>query len=329
MQIQVYRLSASSYQNHQFFRAEKAKLESLRNVIYCESSSQIQPEIPLVLISNTHTILERLPENLLEQTALLIHPNSGHDNFKLSAIQKMKFPIILGNPIRRNAVVEYILACIFQHMTPIANHHYWSETRVWDRSLLTNKKILILGEGHIGSKISQILNLLSDNVITYDPYKIKRTNEEKDIQQEIIQYAIETDILILASSLNEHNQKIINKNILKKLSDQVLIINPARGSLVDEQDLCAFLEKNPKSYCYLDVFEEEPFKPGYLSEIKNLNKTSHIAGVYQSLNEDIINFEYEIIENFIKAYQENNIESFKHQFKSCLLENRIANNFII
>ncbi len=131
MKVQVYRTNSSSYQDGNFFREEKAALESIPGVSYIQSLSEFSKDSPFVLISNTHTVPSELPSELLDETVLWIHPNSGYDNFSKRFVEKSKFPIILGNPVRAAAVTEYILGCVFKHFTSVPNHAYWSEDRKW------------------------------------------------------------------------------------------------------------------------------------------------------------------------------------------------------
>jgi D-3-phosphoglycerate dehydrogenase len=118
MKYQVYRTNSSTYQDSEFFNNEKQELEKIDGVHYIKSLTEIDDEIPFILISNTHTVPEELPEILLDKTILMIHPNSGHENISKGFVRKMNFPIILGNPIRSHAVAEYILSCLFHRLYP-------------------------------------------------------------------------------------------------------------------------------------------------------------------------------------------------------------------
>ena len=112
----------------------------------------------------------------------------------------------------------------------------------------------------------------------------------------------------------------MNKSNINELNSECLILNPARGELFQEEELIHFLQKNPKSFAYLDVFEREPFAPGYGSQVSNLNKTSHIAGMYRRLNNDIISFEFLVIKDFIRRFQQNSLNEFKQDYAECILD---------
>lgn len=329
MNVQIYRTNASSYQDPSFFQKEKEALEKIEGVKYIKSLNEINNTDPFILLTNTHTKPENLAKVILDKTVLVIHPNSGHDNFPIDFIQNSNFPIVVGNPIRSHAVVEYTMSTLFHHFTKIENHLHWDEDRKWDRKLLRDQKVLILGHGHVGKTLSRSLDPLCAEVHIYDPHQHSEFNNPNFIKEYNNEMFDGVQLLILAASLNETSKHIINGEILKRLDSECIIINPARGPLIKEDDLIHYLQKNPNAFAYLDTFEEEPFKPGYLHDLKNINKTSHIAGVYNRLNKDIISFEYHIIKEYLDYCNNDNSQGFTNDYKECLLETRISQNILI
>lgn len=311
MQLQVYRTHSSSYQSSSFQEEEKSRLEQLEGVKYVSHLSEID-SLPTVLLTNTHTDPQELAQVLLEQTCLLVHPNSGRDNFSSSFVKSCSFPMIAGNPIRANAVCEYTLSCLFAHYTPIPHHIYWPAQRTWERKLIRDQKTLILGRGHIGTILQKTLEPLCAQVYVVDPKETKTSLEDPELQKDI-------DALIIATDLNSSTHGLIDHKFLRRLSDDALIINPARGNIIREQDLIIWLQKHPNAKAYLDVFESEPFDPGYLQDIPNLNKTAHIAGVYNRLNRDIIEFEYAVLKDFIQLYRSDSPDFFLAKYKDALI----------
>jgi D-3-phosphoglycerate dehydrogenase len=321
MNVQVYRTGASSYQNSKFLTHEQRILEKIPGVKYINSLKETQKDVPFILITNTHTNIEEIPEVILDKTILMVHPNSGHDNFPIDFIENAKFPIILGNPIRSHAVTEYIMSCIFKEITSIPKHSHWPESRSWNRKLLRDQRVLILGNGHIGKILNESLKALTKEITIFDPY----SNEQGVLNNWHEDIPTNQDILILAANSNHSNFHMVDKSFLSKLSPQNIIINPARGSLIKEEDLVQYLMKNQESKCYLDVFEQEPFKPGHLNDVANLNKTSHIAGVFEKLNHDIVSFEFLIIDDFLASLRNSSSDEFFKNYQECILVNTKEN----
>lgn len=316
MKLQVYRTASSSYQDSQFVIKEKRTLEKIKGVKYVQNLGEVEPNVPFVLITNTDTKPQQIAKSIVSKTALLIHPNSGHDNISLDFVKSHNFPIVLGNPIRANAVCEYALSCLFHHFTKIPHQRHWSQSRQWSRKLLREQKVLILGYGHIGKILHQSLSPLCREVKVYDPFSRANYFLENKWDESLFD---DVSVLLVAASLNPTSHHMINHNLLKKLAQENIIINISRGEIIKEVELVQYLQKNPRSFCYLDVFEKEPFPPGHLNELSNLNKTSHIAGNHDRINSDIISFEYIVINDFMTHFLNNTLSSFNDEYKECLL----------
>lgn len=317
MNVQVFRTSASSYQAPNFITKEQGILEKIRGVKYIKSLKEMSSEIPFVLITNSHSELSEVPETILEKTALVIHPNSGFDNLDQDLLRSYDIPVILGNPIRSHAVAEYILSCIFKEFSSVPNHSHWDNSRIWERKLLRDQSVLLLGHGHIGKILRQSLVHLTREIRCFDPYE-RSPGVINDWSDDL---ANNIDIVIVAASANKDNAEFVDNIIFNQISSEALIINAARGSLINEEHLKHFLKKNKTAKCYLDVFREEPFPPGQMSDLANLNKTSHIAGVFKKLNHDIISFEYLVLQDFVEALANDKLLEFKSNYAECLLSN--------
>ncbi|MBT3586657.1 MAG: hypothetical protein HN509_17235 [Halobacteriovoraceae bacterium] len=279
----IYRCNVSGYQAKDFKQQEKEYLNSISGLSY---SKEITPEINC-LITTSNTVIEELPKDLLSRLKLIIHPNSGYDNFAKHWVQQCQFPIILGNPIRAQAVAQYSLSCLFHSLQPPFRSN-WDPSRNWSRQLLKEKKILLLGNGHIGKIIEQALTALQANLSIYDPLKGKDLLDLEDV-----------DIVINAAALTPDNRNMINKDFLTKLSKNFILINGARGKHIVVGDLIEVLNERPKARAYLDVFQNEPFDEKIFSHLENIFLSSHTAGVYQTLDDEILSFEKTVLTDYL------------------------------
>lgn len=291
------RLDASSYHGANFFKQEERMAESFgmsyQAIHFSKqglaSFPNIPPQAKICLATNTHTPIELLPAQLLKQTTILLHANSGYDNFPPKWVQNQSFPIVVGNKIRAQAVTQYILTELLSYFNHIPSHQNWDSTRKWDRKLLDQQKILILGNGAIGSKLKASLFPLAKSITIYDPFQ----NKNFDLNSRLNEF----DIVIFACSLNESSYHLLNQKNIKFLKEDVFLINAARGPLIAEKPLLRFLMKNSHAYAVLDVFEEEPFATQF-HELENIKTTSHIAGVSCDLDQRIITFAEISLEKF-------------------------------
>lgn len=313
--FQLTRLNVSSYQDPNFLTREKDSLQSL-GLRYRLNQQEID-DSPLILLTNTHSTLANHP-TLLEKTKLIIHPNSGYDNLVNDYHLIKNIPTIIGHEIRAQAVAEWILSAFFEASIKRPVHHEWDTSRKWERTLLRNKEVVIFGGGHIGKIVEASLRALGIQTYMVDPYLdgIYKSYHDLPCKKYLA--------LIACCGLNEKNKEMFNNDLFSHLSFD-FFINGARGGLVNEEDLLDYLSKNHESYAYLDVFQTEPFIAGRWEKSHQVIRSSHIAGVYQELDSEIIRFEYQVLKDFLELSGIN----FNKKYHSQLLSSKFRDGVII
>ena len=138
-----------------------------------------------------------------------------------------------------------------------------------------NKTIGIIGFGNIGQEISALLRPFNTNVIFYDPYVESSQLGRKVKLDELFNCS---DVLVLSSKLTNKTAGLINKENLKKLKKDCLLINISRGQVINEEDVFKFVDLKKLNYLFLDVFETEPPQlVNYYTENNNINFSQHNA----------------------------------------------------
>jgi D-3-phosphoglycerate dehydrogenase len=312
MNYQVIRTHLSPYQSPHFTELEETLITKL-GLKYQTLESFRHEET--ILITNTHTALHKLPRGVLKNTKLIIHPNSGHDNFQNDLHLLEQIPVVIGHKIRAQAVAEYSIGAVFMHLLELPNHQTWRRERSWERQLLAGSNVWIFGHGHIGTIIADTLATLGMKVTVVDPYIQECPHRHllnwRDGNLE------EARVVIAAMSLNPTSLQLFNEEFFSRANPGLLFINGARGKLVHEESLRAFLLSHPEAYAYLDVFEEEPFKDHWIG-FPQVWKTSHIAGVEKNLDRRILSFEEEVLRDFLKL----KTDIFKTKYQKELLQNK-------
>ena len=301
--LTVKRTSTSPYFSPSFNELEFETLYPYVDIL--PSDSEVLTDI---LITNTHTNFDLLSHEQIENLKLVIHPNSGYDNFPIDFVKSLKAPIIIGSTIRAEGVSQYILSALFNHYSPISHHTEWDEQRKWPRKLLSDLKITIIGYGHIGKILHAVLSPIVSELTIYDPFQNFTQLNNKN-----------SDVVILACGLNLKSRHIINRNFLNAISESALIINAARGELIQTNDLINFLKANEEAFAVLDVFEKEPNNFFDFNELLNIKLTSHIAGVYKNIDLHTIKFETTVIKDFLEL---TNFD-FKNKYQKMILQNKL------
>jgi D-3-phosphoglycerate dehydrogenase len=279
-------------------------------VTFCDLN-QVELCRDLILITNTHTQLTEIPKSTLDKTRLIIHSNSGYDNFAHDFHLISNIPLIVGHRIRAQAVAEYIINCIFRAISELPQHLAWMKRRTWNRPLIRDQKILLFGFGHIGQIVTSTLLGLGAKVQVVDPFIEGHLHRWQDCE------VSNFNIIIVCCGLNKSSHHLFNEDFFSKAHPELIFINGARGKLVKETSLKQFILSHPKAQAFLDVFEQEPFDQSWDS-FPQVWKTSHIAGVYSDLDKAIIEFEEQAIMNFLKMDE----ASFKKFYHRELLQNK-------
>ncbi len=167
-----------------------------------------------------------------------------------------------GNTIAAAEHTIAMMLALSRHI-PIAN----SSTLLgkWERKKfvgneLYKKKLGVVGLGKIGAHVAKVANALGMEVYGYDPFVSKETIESfggKKVENlhEIVK---SVDAISLHMPLNDKTKNIINYDLMKNMRKNCIIINAARGGIINEIDLNKALNENLIFGAGLDVFEVEP-----------------------------------------------------------------------
>ncbi|HXH76319.1 MAG TPA: NAD(P)-dependent oxidoreductase [Bacteriovoracaceae bacterium] len=308
--FQVTRAHLSPYQHPDFMLRESALLESLPGIEY-RPMDNLHGEKEIILITNTHTRLKELSPALLKRTRMILHPNSGYDHFAEDHSLWKNIPTIIGHKIRAQAVAEYSLGCLFEGLLEIPQHIAWSKDRKWDRKLMQGLPVCVFGFGHIGKSVASTLKQLGMSVVMVDPFVEGCASSWKGFNLGKMQ------VVISCMSLNSTSRKLFNQDFFNNAHPELLFINGARGGLVDEKALREFLLTHPKAFAFLDVFEKEPFTDEWLG-FPQVWKTSHISGVHQNLDQGILDFEFEVLNDYLNIPE----TDFSIKYQRELLQNK-------
>lgn len=317
---QVIRTHTSPYQAADFHDLERKTLQNIAGVNY-RLLSEADINAPSILITNTHTQLNELPSELIKQTKLILHPNSGYDHFRAEHELWEDIPLVIGHEIRAQAVAEYSLSCLFQGKVELPQHLSWLKERTWERSLLSGSEVWIFGYGHIGKIIAQTLSALGVNITIIDPFTTSPYCHFNRWQEGNLKSA---QVVIAACSLNETSHHLFNQDFFQNVRGDLLFINGARGKLVEEKALKEFLPGHPEAFAFLDVFEKEPFGQEW-HHMPQVWKTSHIAGVTLDLDQKIIAFEVKVLNDFLHLSS----TEFGKKYKNELLQNKWQKGVLI
>jgi len=140
----------------------------------------------------------------------------------------------------------------------------------------------LIGLGRIGSRVAHVASALGMSVAAYDPYLSLKVARDDSIRlvSSLEALLASADIVSIHIPLTSETRDLINGDRLKQMKRGAILINTARGGIVNEQALLDALQSSQLSGAGLDVFETEPPPPNHPLLLRpDVLCTPHIAGV--------------------------------------------------
>jgi phosphoglycerate dehydrogenase-like enzyme len=164
----------------------------------------------------------------------------------------------------------------------------WRDSPFWDRWYsreLFRKQVGIIGASNVGRHVIKLLEPYDTTILLYDPFvseaEASKIGVSKFGLEELLPRA---NIVSLHAPANHSTYQMLNADRLAIMKDDALLINTARGSLIDEQALIVELQKG-RFFAFLDVTDPEPpALDSPLRTLPNVVVTPHIAGCIENCN---------------------------------------------
>ena len=210
----------------------------------------------------------------------------GYDSVDVEAATKAGIPVVITPGANNRSVAEHAVAMMFS----ISKNFSEAETEMrkgnWNirdakkAFELLDKKVGFIGLGAIGREAQKICKGIGMKTLGYDPYLSKEKMEEIGCTyfEDYHDMIKECDIVSIHVPLTESTKNLIAKKELESMKKTAVLINCARGGIVNEKDLIDALNNDVIAAAGTDVFEQEPPTPDNpLLKAKNLLISPHSA----------------------------------------------------
>ncbi len=203
------------------------------------------------------------------------------------------------------------ITCRAQELSEHVHNGKWvsSTIKAFQQDELTevyNKTFGIIGFGNIGRAVAKIANAFGMKVLVYNRtiYPEFETENLKFVNFETLLSS--SDIISLHCPLNENTSKIINEKAISKMKDGVILINTARGGILDENDVAKALKSGKIFALGADVVSFEPMREDNpLKGVKNAIITPHVAWAPTETRNRLMKVSYENLKNFVQGTPSN------------------------
>ena len=208
---------------------------------------------------------------------------AGVDNVDLETATKNKI-LVMNTPLGNlEATAELTIGLMFSLYRHIHLANQSTHDGKWEKSKfmgteLKGKTLGIVGFGNIGQRVTEMASVIGMNIITNSnsasDEDLSKLGASKVSTEQLL---TDSDILSLHTKLNDDTKNMLNKTSIATMKPSAVIINCARGGLINEADLKDCLNNDVIAGAAIDVYEKEPATENVMFGAKNLLLTPHLG----------------------------------------------------
>ena len=241
----------------------------------------------------------------------------GVDNVDLDVATKNKI-LVMNTPLGNlEATAELTVGLMFSlyrhiHLANSSTHQGKWEKSKFMGTELKGKTLGIVGFGNIGQRVAEICNVIGMRILTNSNSAsgdvLKSLSAKKVSTEELLS---SSDVLSLHTKLNEQTSNMLNKETIATMKKSSVIINCARGGLINESDLKDALNNDVIAGAAIDVYETEPATENVMFGAKNLLLTPHLGASSKEAQSNVAIDVANQVADFLKENKiVNNVNSF-------------------
>ncbi len=232
--------------------------------------------------------IDRQTLKAAEKLKVIGRPGVGVDDVDVAAATELGIPVVIAPGANTRSVAEHALALIFAAAKDILNSD--KRTRLGEFSVrnryrafeLLGKTLGLVGFGNIGRELARMCGAIGMQVVVYDPFVGPEIIHQQGYgwQRELDQLLRNADVLSLHIPMTDQTRNLIGERELNLMKPDAILINCARGGVIDEKALAQALRERRIHSAGLDVFSSEPLKADSTwVGLDNVIITPHMAGL--------------------------------------------------
>lgn len=235
------------------------------------------------ILHGDDAITRRVFEAALPRLKGLSKYGIGLDSVDLVAATELKVPVCYTPGVNHTTVAEHTFGLIItlaRHIWVEVNHVKQGRWQRMTGFELAGKTLGILGLGRVGQEVAKRARAFEMSVVAYDPfwnadfaqqYAVSFANTADEVLRK-------ADVLCLHMNLTDDNRHYINANRIALMKRSAIIVNGARGGLIDEADVAKACRNGKLCGYAADVLEHEPIQtPHPFQNIDNIIITPHVG----------------------------------------------------
>tara|TARA_R110000822_G_scaffold74609_1_gene179221 strand:- start:48 stop:1001 length:954 start_codon:yes stop_codon:yes gene_type:complete len=282
-------------------------------------SQVVQHSANAEIILTNKVELSRETLSQLPDLKLICVTATGINNVDIAAAKALGIAVTNVSGYAKNTLAQYIFAQLLAHFSQIEHHNRNTQQGLWQKSEtfclhgngsieLAGKSIAIIGYGALGQKVADIAKAFDMTVLIAERPGATTIRPERMAFLAAIEQA---DIISLHCPQTPETQGMFNAELFARMKTSAILINTARGALINNQDLLSALNNDEIACAILDVLEQEPPPKDHIllaAQSPKLKITAHIAWASQQAQQALLNLVARNITAFKQGERTNRVD---------------------
>ncbi len=262
-----------------------------------------------VVVTNKVVITEAMMQEA-KKLKLICVAATGMNNIDLEAAKRQNIPVKNVAGYSTHSVVQHTFTILFylighsRYYDEYVKEKFWQTSDIFTHigrpfSEVAGKRWGIIGMGHIGQEVAKVARAFGAQIIYYSTSGKNRDQGYESVDLSTLLSS--SDIITIHAPLNEQTQNLLHYENMKLLKEHAVVINVARGGIINEADLAQTIKEKP-IYVGVDVASKEPIEvtnPLLDVQSERLYITPHIAWTSVEARKTLL----QAVEEHIKAFQ--------------------------
>lgn len=235
------------------------------------------------LVAGSDKVTKRVLEAGSPTLKIVAKQGVGYNTIDIEAAKELGIAVTITPGANSKSVADLTMGLILNAARNISGMDRAIRNNEWYRYTgceLNNKIIGIVGMGHIGGEVAKRAYAFGMKILAYDIYPRQDFIEKYNVTYVSLEKLFkQSDIITLHAPAIKATENMINRDSLNLMKSTAILVNAARGELINEEDLYEALKNKKIGFAALDVYKNEPLKNSKLTDLENIVFTAH-AGAY-------------------------------------------------
>lgn len=293
------------------FKYSESQIEELRALGYDIYFMQQEAEVlPLVASEVDATVCNGLflshPFEEFTRLKFIQLTSAGFDRVPVDKIKAQGCELWNARGVYSTPMAEWALFRVLEHYKQGWFFRQEQEADRWTKHRglreIAGTRVAVVGAGNVGQEVARRFRDMGATTVGFDVHTNATEGfDEMLLTSSLLEHIDEMDVVVVTAPLLPSTRGLISREVLRTMKQNAVLVNIARGGLIDQQAMIEVLHERTDLYAALDVFEEEPLsQDSLLWKMENVAVSPHNSFVSNGNNKRM----FEVIKKNLKAFIE-------------------------